>query len=343
MNQDNQLDYSSQPDAQTQDPQVPVGNSDNLTFIATQPSTRSRSRLPVIIGIVVILLVAASLAGGFIWWQSDQQKTKAQQEVASVVREFFEAARLYQTDRLDQIAFGSSDKKFIDSYHNIAKQIGRECRAEPEDAVIKFDNSSAIATMNTTCMPDQSWTLELARDSELSWKITSVEGTNLVPDIQQALAVDPYASVSIYEDENKPKPDSCLVPEDAALFNGTSLPRDPFLYFHDENILFETESLKYFPTEKATDQFDALERFYRLTAQRRYYFIVIPESYASQYKQPILEIASNRAEAVQESLLKRGIPRERIVIENPVDGTRTKPEQSRGVTVKIQASRTCEP
>ncbi|NCU30322.1 hypothetical protein EOL73_00665 [Candidatus Saccharibacteria bacterium] len=342
MNQDDQPTYTLQTPAQADAQQTIPTTPDNLTAIAAQPSVRGKSRLPIIVAIITALVLISGLIGGFLWWQSIEQKSQDQQNVASVVSEFFEASRLDQTERLDQIIAADADEKFIESYHKIAKQIGRECKAEPTDVSV-LSSKPTTAIMTTSCIPKQSWEFELTKDSDLSWKITAVEGTNLVPDIKQALAIDPYVNISIYEDENKPKPGSCLVPDDAALFNGTSLPRDPFLYFYHENILFETDSLKYFPTEKATDQFDALERFYRLTAQRRYHFIITPESYASPYKEPILKLANDRAEAVQESLLKRGIPRARITIENPVDETRTAPEQSRGVKVNIQASRSCEP
>lgn len=342
MDQDNQVNNPSQIPTTATDTQQTITPAADLTDAALQPSKPRKSSLPAIVSILVAVLLVGSLVGGYLWWQSEQQKSQSQQKVALIVREFFEAARLDQTDRLDQLIASNSGKEFIESYHNTAKQIGRECKAEPVDVSIN-SGKPVTAIMKTSCIPKQSWEFKLASTDGNSWIITSIEGTNLVPDIKQALAVDPYVNISIYEDENKPKPGSCLVPEDAALFNGTSLPRDPFLYFHDEKILFETESLKYFPSEKATDQFDALERFYRLTAQRRYYFVITPESYASQYKEPVLKLAKDRAETVQESLLKRGIPRERITIENPIDETRTKPEQSRGVAISIRASRVCKP
>ena len=316
--------------------------TDDLAAVATQQSIPLKSKKPLIFAIVGGLAALSGLIYGIIWWQEQQQTTQDKQLVSSLVGDFFEAARLHQDDRLNSLLTSDKDDNAKKTLRSLSNQIGRECKSAAEDVVVT-PGKIRTASLSTSCLPKQTWSFGLVKSSTDGWLIDSVEGSNLVPTIEQALSVDPYINISIYADENKPKPGSCLVPDDAALFNGTSLPRDPFLYFHDDRILFEADSLKYFPAEKATDQFDAFERFYRLTAQRRYHFVITPESHASDNKAPVLKLAGERAEAVQESLLKRGIPRSRITLQNPVDAERTTSEQSRGVKLNIQASRTCDP
>ena len=326
--------------ALTPDPTLP-----NPT--APPPPRPSRKKTFIIAGSIAaaVLLVA----GGVTWYMLDQNAQRKQAQVSavsSVVTSFFTNARQGSLASVDALLLPNLDKEKVSHIETLSKQIGRDCAVDNASVNVRTDTPQT-AGAQAACRVDQQWVFELQYftkpDKTSEWFIGDVTGSNLIPTVEQAVATDPYATVSEYEEENKPKAGSCLSSEDASLFVGTSLPRDPFMYFYQDTVLFETGTTRYYPPEKATDQFDAFERFYRLTSARRYVFEITPQAYATTDTKPVEKLANERAELVKESLKKRGVPEVRLKIMPPENGDRTKPDESRGVVLYVRASRECEP